>query len=238
LTLTAHRSTIASMAEDSPPTPPPPGWYPDPEKTDAARYWDGVKWTERRAPLMSVQGVVERLEKSSEREMLTWRFVVRSEEDSLPVVVELQGEEIHGALSDGDEVRLIDGMPKPGTDVLTAQRVENQTLHASITVHRRSTVRRWATDYGKVAVTTVVSVLTSTTITLILTQGRTGASEDAETSEPSFADLGALAVVEFVVAWLVWFVIWGRRWRRSTQLWATAGIGAAVLLALGVGMAS
>jgi hypothetical protein len=224
------------MADASPPTLPPPGWYSDPETTDAARYWDGAKWTEHRAPLVSVQGVVERLEKSSEGQMLTWRFVVRSE-DSLPVVVELQGEQIHGALSEGDEVRLIDSIPKPGTDVLTAQRVENQTLQASITVHRRSTVRRWATDYGKVAVTTAVSVLTSTTLTVILTQGR-GGSEDPETSEPSFAGLGALAVVEFVVVWLLWFVIWGRRWGRSTQLWATAGIGAAVLLALGLGLAS
>jgi hypothetical protein len=228
------------MADPSPPpTMPPPGWYPDPEITDTQRYWDGAEWTEHRAPLTAVEGVVERLEKSTEGELHTWRFVVRSSEGSRPVVVELQGEEIHGALNDGDEVRLLDSVPKRGADVFTAQRIENQTLRATISVHRRGTARRWAADYGKVVTTTTVSVLTSTTITLILTQGRGGADEPSDgASDSSVADLGALAVVEFVVVWLVWFVIWGRRWRRPTQLWTTAGIAAAVLLGFGVGLAS
>ncbi len=29
---------------------PPPGWYPDPEQTWTWRYWDGIRWTDRRAP--------------------------------------------------------------------------------------------------------------------------------------------------------------------------------------------
>ena len=28
----------------------PPGWYPDPLDPQSARYWDGVQWTENRAP--------------------------------------------------------------------------------------------------------------------------------------------------------------------------------------------
>ena len=26
------------------------GWYPDPERADGLRYWDGAAWTEHRAP--------------------------------------------------------------------------------------------------------------------------------------------------------------------------------------------
>jgi len=29
---------------------PPPGWYPDPEQHASVRWWDGVTWTEHRAP--------------------------------------------------------------------------------------------------------------------------------------------------------------------------------------------
>ncbi len=29
---------------------PPAGWYPDPEDSRNTRYWDGVDWTEQRAP--------------------------------------------------------------------------------------------------------------------------------------------------------------------------------------------
>ena len=33
-------------------TPPTPaGWYPDPERADQLRYWDGVTWTEHRSPV-------------------------------------------------------------------------------------------------------------------------------------------------------------------------------------------
>jgi len=33
---------------------PPPGWYPDPERSWTWRWWDGVRWTEQRAPQASV----------------------------------------------------------------------------------------------------------------------------------------------------------------------------------------
>jgi hypothetical protein len=31
----------------------PAGWYPDPESPSQQRYWDGTRWTEHRAPLVS-----------------------------------------------------------------------------------------------------------------------------------------------------------------------------------------
>jgi uncharacterized RDD family membrane protein YckC len=31
-------------------TSAPPSWYPDPTDTTSLRYWDGVRWTEHRAP--------------------------------------------------------------------------------------------------------------------------------------------------------------------------------------------
>jgi hypothetical protein len=33
------------MASDAPPPPTPPGWYPDPWRRAARRYWDGRQWT-------------------------------------------------------------------------------------------------------------------------------------------------------------------------------------------------
>lgn len=30
---------------------PPAGWYPDPERSDLYRYWDGAQWTDHRAPM-------------------------------------------------------------------------------------------------------------------------------------------------------------------------------------------
>jgi hypothetical protein len=32
--------------------PKPAGWYPDPQVERQRRYWDGQKWTERRAPVV------------------------------------------------------------------------------------------------------------------------------------------------------------------------------------------
>lgn len=36
---------------------PTPGWYPDPDNEQLARYWDGEGWTEHRAPAPSQQAV-------------------------------------------------------------------------------------------------------------------------------------------------------------------------------------
>lgn len=33
-----------------PPSPPPAGWYPDPEQAQTQRYWTGEEWTDQRAP--------------------------------------------------------------------------------------------------------------------------------------------------------------------------------------------
>lgn len=46
------------MASVEPPTPPsgapPAGWYPDPDSPRVQqRYWDGLAWTDQRAPLAS-----------------------------------------------------------------------------------------------------------------------------------------------------------------------------------------
>jgi Protein of unknown function (DUF2510) len=45
---------VAGLAAgaDQPPTTPP-GWYADPEQPATRRYWDGMAWTNQRAPLDS-----------------------------------------------------------------------------------------------------------------------------------------------------------------------------------------
>ena len=35
----------AAPRPQTPPTLPPPGWYPDPTNARAQRYWDGTRWT-------------------------------------------------------------------------------------------------------------------------------------------------------------------------------------------------
>jgi len=42
-----------ALNQETPPPPPgvPAGWYPDPERDDSQRYWDGEGWTDQRAPL-------------------------------------------------------------------------------------------------------------------------------------------------------------------------------------------
>jgi len=32
-------------------SPPPAGWYPDPDQVETQRYWTGSEWTDQRAPL-------------------------------------------------------------------------------------------------------------------------------------------------------------------------------------------
>lgn len=44
----------------------PAGWYPDPEVDHQRRYWDGQRWTERRAPVV-IPRTNEVLEQESPR---------------------------------------------------------------------------------------------------------------------------------------------------------------------------
>jgi hypothetical protein len=39
----------------TPPTLPPPAWFPDPQDPSQWRWWDGTKWTEHQAPRQSTQ---------------------------------------------------------------------------------------------------------------------------------------------------------------------------------------
>jgi hypothetical protein len=187
---------------------------------------------------------VEGLEKSGERGV-TWRFILRLPDGSADVV-ELQGDEIHGALRDGDEVRVRETDRKRGEDVLHPQSLENQTLGVRVTVHRGGSARRLGKELGKTAATAVVSSLSAAAVTLALAGGNQAeqvpeAPGDgaAPSDEPSLTvtELAGLSVFEFVVLWLIWFAIWGRRWHRRAQALGTAAIAAAALLAFAIGLA-
>ena len=161
------------------------------------------------------------------------------------VVVELRGEEIHGVLSDGDDVR-IDDDSKRDADVLVPRVIKNETVGVNVTVHQQAAAVRLGAHLGTTAATTLVSSLAAAAVTLALS-GREG--DDAAPIDPgpgptpsgdSSIDVGGLAllgVAEFLVLWLVWFVIWGRRWRRAARAWATGGIAAGVLVAFAIGIA-
>jgi Protein of unknown function (DUF2510) len=41
---------LAALAAPQPVMPPPAGWFPDPERAQLLRWWDGVNWTDRTAP--------------------------------------------------------------------------------------------------------------------------------------------------------------------------------------------
>jgi hypothetical protein len=116
-----------------------------------------------------VRGVVEGLEKSGERGV-TWRFVLRLADGSA-AVVELQGDEVHGALRDGDEVSLSDAGWKRGGEVLSPRSVENQTLGVTITVRRAGSAQRLGAELGKTAATAIVSSLSAAAVTLVIAGG-------------------------------------------------------------------
>ena len=193
-----------------------------------------------------MRGVAEGLEKSSERGV-TWRFILRLPDGSAEVV-ELQGEEIHGALRDGDEVRVRETDRKRGEDVLHPQSLENQTLGVRVTVRRGGSARRLGKELGKTAATAVVSSLSAAAVTLVLAGGNEAGQEpapgggpvprDGVSDEPSLtvSELAGLSVFEFVVLWLIWFAIWGRRWHRRAQALGTAAIAAGALLAFAIGL--
>jgi hypothetical protein len=183
---------------------------------------------------VSVEGVVEGLEKSSERGV-TWRFILRLADGSA-AVVELQGDEIHGALRDGDEVRLLE-TPR-GKEVLSPRAVENRTLGVTITVRRAGSARRLGRELGKTAATAVVSSLSAAAVTLVLTGGAGDTAAPSDEPSGGAGGFAVLSVLEFVVLWLVWFAIWGRRWRRPAQAWGTAAIAAGALLGAAIGIAS
>jgi len=191
---------------------------------------------------------VEGLEKSGERGV-TWRFILRLPDGSAEVV-ELQGEEIHGALRDGDEVRVRETDRKRGEDVLRPHSLENQTLGVRVTVRRGGSARRLGKELGKTAATAVVSSLSAAAVTLVLAGGNEAGQEPAPggrpvpgdgaaaSDEPSLtvSELAGLSVFEFVVLWLIWFAIWGRRWHRRAQALGTAAIAAGALLAFAIGL--
>ncbi len=176
---------------------------------------------------------MEGLEKTGERGV-TWRFILRLADGSA-AVVELQGDEVHGALRNGDTVRLSEADPKRGGEVLSPKSVENESLGVRVTVRRPGSARRLGTELGKTAATAVVSSLAAAAVTLALSSGG-GAVEGGEPSI-SVGGLAGLSVFEFVVLWLIWFAIWGRRWKRRAQAWGTAAIAASALLAFAIGVA-
>jgi hypothetical protein len=200
-----------------------------------------------------MQGVVERFERSTSGRLVTWSFIVRPTQGPA-VVVELRGEGVHGALSDGDEVRVDDDSKRDG-DVLVPRLVENRTVGVNITVQQQAAALRLGAHLGTTAATTLVSSLAAAAVTLVLSAGSEGGdggdsspattapgngpppSEPTAGSSISVGTLALLAVLEFVVIWVLWFVVWGRRWSKAARAWATGGIAAGVLLVFAIGVA-
>jgi hypothetical protein len=193
---------------------------------------------------VAVAGTVERLEKSTEGGLVTWRFVLRRPDGSA-VVVELQGEEVHGTLRDGDEVELPHADLTPDVDLVSPRSLDNKTVGVGVSVRRRGSARRLGSHLGTTAATTAVSSVAAAAVTLVLSAGGSGDAAPAPGGGGGGADESAmstgaliiLSIVEFLVLWLIWFVIWGRRWRRPARVWATAGIAVGALIAFVIGSA-
>jgi hypothetical protein len=189
---------------------------------------------------MPVKGRVERLEKN-EGKPISWRFVLRRA-DRGAVVVELEGDEIHGSLSEGDEVEFEERASRGQSDVLSPLALKNKTIGVNVSVSRVSSARRIGQNLGSTAATTVVSSIAAAAVTLALASlpGGGGASS-AEGDNGSSIGAGGwavLSVIEFTVLWAIWFAIWGRRWQKSARLWGTLGIAVAALIAFLIGVAS
>ena len=191
-----------------------------------------------------MKGRVKRLEKSDGKPV-RWRFVLRRN-DKPAVVVELEGDEIHGSLSDGDEVEIQDGELGGQSDVISPLALENKTLGIPVSVHRVGSARRLGRSLGTTAATAVVSTIVAAAVTLAVASlaGGKGASSSGDRNfiEPN-SSISArwwavFAVIEFVLLWMIWFAIWGRRWQKSARVWGTLGIAVAALIAFLIGVAA
>jgi hypothetical protein len=207
-----------------------------------------------------IRGRVEGLEKSTEGQLVIWRFVVRRAGQSPGLVVELRGERVLGALYEGNDVELADAESSAGS-VLTPGSIENRTLGAPVSVKGRSTA--WRLSKG--VFTTAVSATTASAVTAVVVGGGDGGGGDGgglnhsggggnglpgsgnlapsptptpmpESDSVSTVALLGLAAVEFVVLWLLWYAVWGRRWPRRAQAWTTAGIAASAVVAFFIGL--
>ena len=193
-----------------------------------------------------MKGRVERLEKSDGKP-ICWRFVLRRA-DGGAVVVELEGDEIHGSLSEGDEVEFEERASRGQSDVLSPLALKNKTIGVNVSVSRVSWARRIGKNLGSTAATTIVSSIVAAAVTIALASFSGGKSGSLPPGQSGFlpgngSSIGAggwavFSVIEFTVLWAIWFAIWGRRWQKSARLWGTLGIAVAALIAFLIGVAS
>ena len=186
-----------------------------------------------------MKGRVERLEKSDGKP-ICWRFVLRRADGSA-VVVELEGDEIHGSLSEGDEVEFEERASRGQSDVLSPLALKNKTIGVNVSVSRVSSARRIGQNLGTTAATTVVSSIATAAVTIALASP--GGGESGMGGGENGSSIGAgwwavFSVIEFTVLWAIWFAIWGRRWQTSARHWGTLGIAVAALIAFLIGVAS
>jgi hypothetical protein len=106
-----------------------------------------------------VNGRVERLEKSDGKPV-SWKFVLVLA-DGRAVLVELEGDEIHGSLKEGDEVEVEfeEGASRVQSQFVSPLSLENKTIGVSVSVTRISSARRMGQGLGKTVATTVGSSL-------------------------------------------------------------------------------
>lgn len=104
-----------------------------------------------------MEGIAEKVRIETEGETVALRFVMRSE--GHPVAVELRGEQIHGVLDDGDEVRLQGGSLTYPENSWRPLVVENRTTGSTITAIRPSAAHRAARQAREATVPTIVTLI-------------------------------------------------------------------------------
>jgi hypothetical protein len=99
--------------------------------------------------------------------------------------------------------------------------------------------RQVAGKFGMTVVTAAISTLVSAAVTAVFAGQKGSSAAPGRPSAPSLTvvELLLLAALLFVVLWLVWFAIWGRRWHGGMRLAGTLAIGLGALLTLPIGLA-
>jgi hypothetical protein len=181
---------------------------------------------------VATAGVVEHLRKSPEQ----WEFLLRLENGEA-VNVELRGA-VHGVLSDGDEVVLLESRVVRAHEVTVARRVRNETTRSAVVVTGSGWRRKVVDFIVPRSIWTPIGGLGATALTLAVTRDDQQAAPAIAPESPSddgSSPLVPVLIAAALVVLLVMLVAFRRTETPRLAVFLIAGvlIGVAIRLALG-----
>jgi hypothetical protein len=185
-----------------------------------------------------VDGTASRVQRGQESASSVLRFIVTAA-DGAKAVIEMRGQEIRGALDDGDHVSVLGARRDASDGVFRPARVRNETTGSLVTAWQPPLHQRAA----KPLVTALASALISSAVTLLvgwLTSAESSKPTAVPPRPPSAEDdtdwvaIVAGLLVAAAVSWAVWSALFGRRRRRRRRPTWPVALGIVVGLLLGL----